>query len=218
MKRRYFIAFATLTLALTLAGCTLLGAGSDGTLIYNGPTEQTVPMGASLPGADIRYVGYSDAGAEVIIGDLRAVKKPGDSLDWQGTPAQGVDVVLSQRVLAASAERLQTVGTVKVTVQGVSPAPAAFPAGLPLSYKVAVTYNVAKGARAPGTQIVYKGKTDQGAEFSGAGEYPYRKLGDSITWTGRLRANVYLDTTLRVIAYSDSFVQVVGLATLGLTQ
>ena len=218
MRKRTFVVFLALTLASTLSGCSLLGSNAGGTLTYNGPTEQTIPMGASLPGTDIRYVGYSDAGAEVIIKDLRATKKPGDSLDWEGTPVAGVDVALSQRVLAADPERLQAVGTVKLTIHDASPAPAAYPGGLPFSYKVAVTYNVAKGQKIPGTQIVFKGKTDQGAEFSGAGEFPYRKLGDSLTWTGRLRANVYLDTTLRVIAYADNFVQVAGLATLGLTQ
>ncbi len=202
-------------LALVLAGCP---ATSSGTLTYNGPTEQTVAMGSTIPGSNIRYVGYSEAGAEVLINDQRALKKVGDSLDWKGTPVPGVQVEMAQRILAANAQRLQTVGTVKVIVSDVRPELATFPDKPALDYKVAVSYTVRKGETVPGTLISYKGKTDEGAEFAGVSGYPYRKLGDSLAWTGRLRGNVYLDMTLRVIAYGDEFVTLGGLATIGLTQ
>lgn len=218
MLRQTSLVVTLLGVTLLLAGCSLLGPKSGGTLTYTGPTEQSISMGGGIPGTDIRYVGYRDAGAEVLIADQAALKKPGDSLDWKGTPVPGVDVTLSQRVLTANPQHLQTVGTVKVVVHDAAPQPAGFPAAPAYTYKVAVTYNVPKGKQIPGTQISYVGKTDQGAEFGGVSGYPYRKLGDSIIWTGRLRHNAYLDTTLRVIAYADSFVQVAGLATLGLTQ
>jgi hypothetical protein len=75
---------------------------------------------------------------------------------------------------------------------------------------------VRKGDKIPGTQITYKGKTDNGAEFEGVSGYPYRKLGDSVSWTGRLRDNAYLDETMRVTVYADDFVTLVGLADIGL--
>lgn len=197
----------------TLGGCT----GRDAeTLIYNGPTEQTVRMGESIPGTDLRYVGYSNDSAEVLIADQRALKKVGDSLDWRGTPGAGVDVVLTQRILAANAERLQTVGTVKITVKDVSAVAAQYPDQPALSYTVAVGYTVRKGDSIPGTLIRYTGKTEDGAQFDGVSGYPYRKMGDSVSWMGRLRSNVYLDTTLRVIAYGDDFVTLGGLAKIGL--
>ena len=199
--------------ALALSGCS--GRGAE-TLVYNGPTEQTVPMGQRVPGTDMQYVGYSDAGAEVIIADQRAVKKVGDSLDWKGTPGAGVEVVLAQRILAANLERLQTVGTVKISVQDVAPVAAQYPDKPALSYSVAVGYTVRKGSAIPGTLIKYAGKTEDGAQFEGVSGYPYRKMGDSVSWMGRLRSNVYLDTTLRVIAYGDDFVTLGGLANIGL--
>lgn len=205
----------TLLSVIALAGC---GSAGPGSLTYNGPTEQTVVMGETIPGSNIRYVGYSDAGAEILINDQRAVKKVGDSLDWKGAPVSGVDVVMAQRILAANTERLQTVGTVKVTVADVRPELATFPDVPAFDYKVAVSYTVRKGDTVPGTLISYKGKAENGAEFSGVSGYPYRKLGDSLTWSGRLRSNTYLDMTLRVIAYGDEFVTLGGLATLGLTQ
>ena len=208
------ISALALALTLTLAACGF-GSSARDTLTYSGATEQTVAMGESVPGSDIRYVGYSEAGAEVLIADQRAVKKPGDSLDWKGTPAAGVDAVLTQRIVAANASRLQTVGTIQVTVHDVTAVQATFPDQPAYRYKVATTYNIKKGEKIPGTLISYAGKTEQGAELAGVSGYPYRKLGDSIGWAGRLRSNVYLDTTLRVIAYTDSFLQVGGLAEIG---
>lgn len=213
--KRVLLAIVLFAVAASLTGCP---AREQNTMTYNGPTEQTVAMGEGVPGSEIRYVGYSDAGAEVLISDQRAVKKVGDSLDWKGTPVSGVEVVMAQRILAASAERLQTVGTVKVTVSGVRAEAAAFPDRPAFSYTVALTYTVRKGERIPGTLIAYKGKAEDGAEFAGVTGYPYRKLGDSLTWSGRLRGNTYVDMTLRVIAYSDEFITLGGLATLGLTQ
>lgn len=204
-----------LLLVVGLAGCPSAGSG---TLIYNGPTEQTVALGETIPGSNIRYVSYSDAGAEVFINDLRAVKKVGDSLDWKGTPVPGVQVEMAQRILAANAQRLQTVGTVKVTVSDVQPELAPFPDVPAFDYKVAVSYTVRRGEIVPGTLISYKGKAEDGAEFAGVSGYPYRKMGDSLAWAGRLRGNTYLDMTLRVVAYTDEFVTLGGLATIGLTQ
>ena len=202
---------------LAVVSC-LPGLGSSDSLDYSGPTEQTVPMGEYIPGTDLRFVGYSDAGAEVLIGDQRTIKKAGDSLDWKGTPVPGVDVTLSQRVLLVNEERLQTVGTVQVFVEDATPEAAQFPDQPTYSYKVAVTYTVRRNAKIPGTEIKYVGKTDSGAELSGVSGYPFRKLGDSIAWTGRLRANTFLDTTLRVLAYTEDFMQVGGLASIGLTE
>lgn len=202
-------------IAVLLVTCA---GGAAGTMTYNGPTEQTIGMGEGIPGSDVRYVGYSEAGAEVLIADQRAVKKVGDSLDWKGSPVPGVEVSVAQRILAANESRLQTVGSVKVTVEGAQPQSAQFPDNPEFSYKVAVSYTVRKGERVPGTLFTYKGKAADGAEFEGASGYPYRKLGDSLDWNGRLRDNVYLDMTLRVIAYADEFVTLGGLATLGLVK
>ena len=205
----------SLIVLLVLSGCS---TGPVSTLTYSGPTEQTVPMGQTLDGSDIRYVAYSDEGAEVTIGGQRAIKKTGDSLDWKGSPVAGVDVALALRVLSANSQRLMTVGTVKLTVRDVAPVAAPFPDKPLYSYQVAVTYNVRRGATIPGTLISYEGKTDEGAKLGGVSGYPYRKLGDSIGWEGRLRENAYLDMTVRVIAYTDDFIQVGGLATVGLVE
>jgi len=100
----------------------------------------------------------------------------------------------------------------------VSPAAAQYPDAPTFEYKVAVTYNVKRGALIPGTTISFAGKSDSGAELKGVSGYAFRRLGDSIGWQGQLRANTYLDMTLRVIAYTNDFLQLGGLATIGLTE
>lgn len=213
MKKRLLQSVMFLLLAALLAACASREAGS---LTYNGPTEQTVPMNGGIPGSNVRYVGYSPEGAVVLIDDQRANKKVGDSLDWQNEPVPGVRVSMAQRIVAANEERLQTVGTVRVVVSEAQPAVAQFPDNPSFRYKVAVTYTVRKGERIPGTLITYKGNTENGAEFEGVSGYPYRKLGDSVSWSGRLRGNAYLDMTSRVTVYTDDFVTLVGLADIGL--
>ena len=216
MQRRTMRIAGVLVILLILSSCSL-GASSSGELEYSGPTEQKVMLGETLPGTDISYVGYSEDGAEVLIGDQKAVKKTGNSLDWSGTPVPGVEVTQVQRVLLANAEQLQTVGTVKIIVQDAVPTVAQFPDQPTYRYKVAVIYTVKRGEAIPGTTVTYVRKTDSGAQLSGISGFPYRKLGDSIAWSGRLRSNVYLDMTLRVIAYTNNFMQVGGLAVIGLT-
>jgi hypothetical protein len=103
---------------------------------------------------------------------------------------------------------------VRVTVAGVNPQPGSVPAGGRYTYKVGSGATVRKGDRVSGTTLVYVGKADEGARFEGAGDYPYRRMGDSVTWQGQIAPGVYLDTTLRVGAYTDEFVTLAGLATI----
>ncbi len=204
---------AALLLAMIVAGCSFIPGGGGGSVLkFDGATEQTIGMGESIPGSNIRFVGYSDLGAEVLINDQAAVKKQGDSLDWKATLAPGVDVSMPLRIILADASRLQTVGTVHVTISGANPQPAAVPAGAQYTYKVATGYTVRKGDRIPGTTIVFRGKSDEGAQLEGVDGYPYRRIGDSVTWAGRLNSYAYMDSTMRVAAYTEDILTLAGLA------
>ncbi len=204
-------------LGVALAGCTFIpGVGGDagGALVFDGATENGVKPGETIPGTNIRFVAKVGDGAQVVINDQIANKKIGDSLDWQGPVAPGVDVSMPQRIALITNDRLQTVGTVRVTVRGVNPVAGPAPAGARYTYKVGSGYTVRKGQRVPGTTLVYKAKTDQGAQFDGTSDYPYRRIGDSLSWQGQLASGVYLATTLRVVAYTDDIVTLAGLATI----
>jgi hypothetical protein len=209
--------FLVIVVVIVLAGCSFIpGAGgeSGGVLAYDGATENGIAPGETMPGTNIKFVANTAEGAEVLINDQRAIKKIGDSLDWQGTVGPGVAVSMPQRIALITDNRLQTVGTVHVTIKGVNPVSGSVPAAGQYTYKVASGYTVRKGERVPGTTLVYQGKTDEGAQFGGTSDYPYRRVGDSVTWQGQLTSGVYLDTTLRVVAYTDEMVTLAGLATI----
>jgi hypothetical protein len=219
MSLRRFSVTVSLLLALLLSACVSRPATTGNGIEYNGPSEQTIPVGQTLPPTNIQFTGQTPDGAQVLIGGQPAVKKPGDSLSWSGAPVPGAHVTLALRVLNSNDQRLIAAGTVKVSVDDVSPVEAAFPnkplytyGGLP------VVYHVAKGAKLPGTTLTYDGKTDEGAHLLGVNGYAYYRLGDSITSRGRLRPGVYVDQTVRVLAYTDGFLELTGLATIGLTE
>lgn len=209
---RHFIP-AALVLSLVVASCSFIpGRGGGSVLKFDGATEQTIGLGESIPGSNIRFVGYSDLGAEVLIDDQRAVKRQGDSLDWKATLAPGVDVSMPLRIILADESRLKTVGTIHVTISSANPQPAAVPPGAAYTYKVAMGHTVRKGDRIPGTTITFRGKSDEGAQLAGVDGYPYRRIGDSVTWTGRLNDHAYIETTMRVAAYTEEFLTLAGLA------
>ncbi len=218
------ILLATLTL---LAACDIPGLpggapNPEGATVYNGPVEQGVAAGQLMPGTTIRYVGRTeDKTAEVLINDQRAYKRTGGSLNWQGSPLDGADLDLNQRVLWFDEEQLQVAGTVRLILYDTNPTPGLIPQqpdepspDLAI-FKVPVTYNVKSGEMIPGTTLSYVGPAADGAEISGLpeGEYPFRKSGDSIDWQGQLRARVYLDLVVRATVYNEDTLNVTGLAT-----
>jgi hypothetical protein len=77
-----------------------------------------------------------------------------------------------------------------------------------------VTYRVEKGDYIPGTLVKYLGKTEEGIELSGVEGYPYRKLGDSIVWEGKLLAGMFLQLNVRVLFIAADFIRVAGTAAL----
>ena len=122
-------------------------------------------------------------------------------------------ISMPQRIMLADENRMQTVGTVRVTITGASPAPQPFPGGGRYVYKVGSGYTVRKGETIPGTTLTFVGKTDEGAQFGGIDGYPYRRIGDSVAWQGRLNAGAYLDATYRIVAYTDDILTLAGLGT-----
>jgi hypothetical protein len=193
------------------------------TVAYRGPIEQSVPVGSSLPGTDIKYVGVTpDNTAEVRINGQRAFKRSSDSLNWTGSPVEGVQVQLSDRVLWFGEKQLQLGGTMRLAVDQVNPKPSAVPkisdksTSKLIVYKLPVVYRVKVGETIPGTTLTYLRNTGKGAELGGfpKDQYPYRQAGDSIAWQGQLRSGVYLDLLARTVFYNDNNLNVTGLATI----
>lgn len=182
-------------------------------LVYGGPVELGVEAGQLIPGTNLQYVGQTEQGAEVRLGGQKAIRRVGDSLDYEGAPAQGVRMKLALRVAWYDADKLHAVGTVELSVD--KPVPQEMPIATqsPLRHAVPVMYWVDKGDPIPGTTLSYLGRTEQGAQLGGVEGYPYRKAADSILWEGKLRDNVWLKLDGRTGFYDDNRLQVMGLAT-----
>ncbi len=203
-----------LAIAVILAGCGSFGA-SNGTLRYSGPSEATLHAGETIPGTNIKVLEVSKDGAKFDIGGQTAKKLNGDSVDWKGSISDGVEMNLHYRIVWLGKDSVKLAGTTSLNISNVTPRQENWDGKAPLRFKLPVTYFVKKGSRIPGTTLSYEGKTDKGAEIGGVEGYPYRKAADSIVWTGKLRGNVHLKLVVRVGAYTDSMLPVVGLATVG---
>ncbi len=209
----------TLLLVLTLlvSGCTPF-PGSGDHLTYAGPTELTIRAGKFVPGTRIQFVREDEKGAEVLIEGQKATKMVGDSLQWSGQVTDGVSLKANLRILHISPEQMITSGLITLAVAKPHPQPGRADKNRPVRYTLPVTYKVDKGSTLPGTTIRYAGtEKDKGARLEGIEGYPYRAIGDSILWEGTLRPNVDIALNVRVLFYNDSFMQVLGTATIGVT-
>jgi hypothetical protein len=213
-----------IVLGLVVVGVTSLGAcltnGSDApdAITYQGPVEMSIEPDRNLMGTDIRYIGITeDDRAEFQIDDKRALKKTGDSLNWEGHPAESVELSFKLRVLTISEEKVRTVGTVRVQIEEIMPEKATINEEIPVRISLPVTYHVANEKAIPGTTLTYQGEDEEnGAQLGGLAEerYPYRRVGDSVVWEGRLCEGVFLRLNARVLYFSEETLRIGGVATL----
>ena len=201
-------------ITLSQAGC-LIQPGKDPTsLSYDLATTVTVAANEALPGTGIRYETTDDEGAHLTIEGEKITKRKGDSVFWKGTLAPGVTADERFRVVWFTADNLTLAGTVKLHVDDVAPRALEPVTTSPVTFSGPEVYSLAKGAKIPGTQLVYEGSTDQGAQFSGIEGYAYRQAGDSLVWEGMLRDGVYLRFEGRVIQFSSGSARIAGIVTL----
>ncbi len=215
--RRWLGLSALLVLSLMLGGCLARVEANPERLSFNLPTTLTIERGAPLPGTDILYESYSEDGAYFLIGGQRALKRTGDSVKWRGSPVAGTDVELDLRVIWHTEEQVNLAGKARVMVEQVTPQPGLLDFTPRMTFSGPVAYGIATGGYIPGTTLMYLGQTEQGAELGGLyNEYPYRQIGDSIVWEGRLHNGVHLRVELRTVHFDEDGLRVAGLATLWL--
>lgn len=200
-----------LALVLSSAGCAR--AASDG-LRYNLPVALTLALGEELPGGHVRYERHSDDGAVVIIQGQEALKRAGDSLDWSGTPVEGVDVDLALRVVWHNDRALHLVGTAEVLVRDPHPVAGEREPEALLELSGPVTYGLARAEAMPGTTLTFEQETADGARLGGITGYPYRKMGDSVRWEGLVRDGVHLRFDGRVLYLDQDNLRLGGVVTL----
>ena len=177
----------------------------------------TLAPGDSVPLTQMVYVNREGPNYNVTIDGLAATKRAGDSFSWRGVIAPGIIARYNLRLSPTlSGDNLLAVGPVELSILNPVPvelknSPAA--AQGPIHYTaIDIDSKIAKGERIPGTTLVFEGVREEGALLSGTEGYPYRALGDSLIWTGRLRGNVMVRYSLRVSGLSDEQLSLLGTA------
>jgi hypothetical protein len=191
-----------------------------GAINYNGPMEHSLSPGDRLPGTNISLTTIGPDGAEFQIADLRSVRTIGDSLDydgaWPGLP--GAEYHLRARLYLISGNSVHVAGVHQLLLSNIQPS---VDNSVSLSgHALQFPFTVAAGAGEtfPGTTLRYIGSDERGAQLGGLaeGEYPYRKVGDSIMWKGRVRTDVAASYSLRMLYYTTTQARVGGVVSVAL--
>lgn len=190
-----------------------------GAIVFNGPTERSIAIGDRLPGTDIVLSGVSPAGAEFQIAGLRSVRAMGDSLDFDGAwpSASNVDYNLRMRIYYIGDTYVRAAGVHRFVVHNVQPVEE----NVTLSgntMKFPFTAGVTPGGMIAGTTLGYAGQDDRGGQITGlpAGDYPYRKIGDSMVWKGYVRSDIPAEFNIRMLYYDANGARVGGVVTLAI--
>lgn len=178
--------------------------------------------GESVKGTHLEYLNREGDVYQVSIDGLNATKRVGDSFSWRGVMAPGVignyNLRISPSLLGNS---LLAAGSVQLFVLN--------PIAVELSNEyvindvlyrfsgIAVDYQVPVGGQVPGTTLIFEAYDQQGALLSGTVGYPYRAVGDSLIWTGRLRGNVVVKYNLRVASADEESIRLIGTSELFIT-
>ncbi|MDE0142014.1 MAG: hypothetical protein OXI80_09825 [Caldilineaceae bacterium] len=193
---------------------------SDNAIAFTGPTEMRIEIGDFIRGTDIQLAGIVDGRAEFLFSGLRAERIAGDSLDFDGPWPNigGVDYLLRLRVYRVTEEYVRAAGVHRLVIEGILPIHQPAMALQENVLKMTYTGSVGTGDQLKGTTFGYVGKAEQGAEISGipAGDFPFRKSGDSLRWQGMLRPDLPSRFDLRIVHFGENSVQVAGIVSLQL--
>lgn len=198
-------------ISLLLASCVEEPRPTQ-SLSYSGPANFIIKKGEKQPLTEISYLGMGPQGAEVLIMGQKALKQRGDSLDWEGSPLPSVEFKVRSRIINFDPNAIHTIGFFTLNISEPSLAPAPLPKDAIVKFTAPVIYRVYKGEMVPGTIIKYGGEEAAGAKFEGLEGYPYRKTGDSLVYTGKLKEKVYLVLNVRVLHCDQNTVTLSGTA------
>ncbi|MDE0461329.1 MAG: hypothetical protein OXH93_02910 [Caldilineaceae bacterium] len=193
---------------------------AENAMAFTGPTEMRIEIGEFIRGTDIQLNAIVDGRAQFLFSGLRAERIAGDSLDFDGPWPNigGVDYLLRLRVYRVTEEYVRAAGVQRLLIEGIQPIhqPAMVLQENPL--KMTYTGSVAPGDLLKGTTFGYVGQAEQGAEISGipAGDFPFRKTGDSLRWQGMLRPDLPAQFDLRIVHFGENSVQVAGIVSMQL--
>lgn len=197
-----------------------------GGIAFQGPLELALNAGDTIPGTDIRFVS-AEAGADAAqfeMAGMRAPRQIGDSLDFDGAwpGGDGVTYQLRLRVYQINNGRVRAAGVQRLVIENVTPQGAPVSEaqleaeGHVLRFPHSVTASAGGGFS--GMTLGYSGQDARGATLTGLpeGEYPYRKIGDSVEWAGQLTPQIPVVYHLRVVYYQEANATVGGVVIVSL--
>jgi hypothetical protein len=190
-----------------------------GGIVFRGPSEKRINIGARIPGTDMTLLHIGEDGAEFEIDGMRSVRTIGDSLDFDGPwpGIEGVDYSLRLRIYRISGDYVRAAGVHQLGILDVQPVQVSVDLREPV-LKFAFSSGVKTNENIAGITYGYGGQDDRGGRLSGLdeGEYPYRKIGDSIRWEGQLRPDIPAQYNVRMLYYGPESARVGGVVKLSL--
>jgi len=187
------------------------------TLFFQATLNTPLQEGANILGTRIVYVQTVGDLHEFSIDGLQAYRQPGDSLTWRGVVAPGVFGDYRLRLRSDFLGRLQAEGPVDLAILNPTPVeipPTQIPPAAIHLDGITANYYVPRGARIPGTTLIYEGLQNDLAELSGTAGYPFFAQEDSLLWSGHLRDNVYIRYNLRFSSLDENGLALTGTAEL----
>ena len=122
------------------------------------------------------------------------------------------------RIYRVANDQVRAAGVHRLTIANASPQPGNVDLG---GHVLRFPYTVSAGTNQtfPGLTYGYGGQEERGAVLTGLDDdaYPYRKVGDSIRWTGTVRADLPVEYHLRMLYYSDESARVGGVVLISLS-
>ena len=190
----------------------------QGPVTFGGIDQIRLQPGDLLPGTDIALQSLSADTAEFLFAQsgTRSLK-PGDSVNYEGPWSQVAETEYSYngRVIRVSATEVTLGAFYSLKIHEVNPVPGNAQVNDGTVYTVLI--RTADGDDIAGTSLSYLGRhEDGGAHISGlgVGTYDNFSVGDSLDWSGQLRPDLGVRYNLRVVFYTDSYIQLGGTVTL----
>ncbi len=190
----------------------------QGPVTFGGIDQIRLQPGDPLPGTDIALQSLSADAAEFAFAQsgIRALK-PGDAVDYAGPWSQVADTEYryNGRVIRVADTEVTLGAFYSLKIHAVNPVPGNPQVNDGTVYTVLI--RTAAGDAIAGTSLSYAGRhADGGAHISGLGSGTYDKfsVGDSLDWSGQLRPDLGVRYNLRVVFYTNSYIQLGGTVTL----
>ena len=220
------------------SACDLVTAPLDNISFFASPTPPPAPtpvgntlefvvpqypielqMGQFIPGTTMQFIGKNGDNYSLKINGQSAESRVGNTWQWQGVIAPGVignyQLVLQR---ANADDRLVANGQVFLTVLQPSPVEMVEPqrTDIPLKFSgIKVNEITPANVTIPGTSLIYVAQSADGQiQFSGTNNYPLTAIGNTTSWRGLLRPNVYINNDLKVVGLETYGLRVTGSAEL----